>query len=720
MTLKAKIISILAISIILGWAGIGLAVYELRTQMPELERNVKHVATISDVSVPLLVTIKDIQNDVIQVQGWLTDISATRGLPGFDDGFDMAREYAEKFARDVDSARSLATSAGLSEVVAALDRVEAAFGPFYEGGKAMAQAYIDGGPEAGNPQMDRFDSDAQGMADAMQALVSIVAGQADGGLNMLADMAEDARRDNIRMMSLLLIFGAVSAAIMAGGALYLIRTIRQSFAELSRDVETVMNEESDAPLQLDPARKDEFGPVAEALAAFRANLAESRKRAEELREAQIREIEARREAEQAEARSQARLAAEKAAAEKERLEQELKAAEEISAVVAACAAGDFSQKLDPSRFKGAFAEICKGVNQIAETTQTGLEEIRKALHALASGDLAYRLEGQGDGIFADIRAAMNATTQTIAESISQIEESSGQINESTAEVADAASALAQRTERAAATLEETAEAIQGLSAHVANSAELAGNANEMASEVQKKAEEGKEIVDATVAAIHKIHDSTAAISKTITLIDDITFQTNLLALNAGVEAARAGEAGRGFAVVASEVRDLAARSSDAAQEISALINASQQQVKTGVAMVDQTGKALNAIADGVTSIAERINEISSSTTEQANSISEISLATKQLDQTTQENAAMFEQTSATSMALKHEAGILAQVVAAFRKGNGPAEEEARPETPPQTSPELEVTQHGVVQQKPLSQIAPEPETEEIDDGWDDF
>ncbi len=719
MTLKAKIFSILAIIMVLSWASIGIAVYKLMRMAPELSQTAQQVNTVADVSVPLLVTIKDIQIDVIQVQGWLTDISATRGLPGFGDGFDMAEEYAQKFNHHVKSAYTLAETAGLGEVIAALQEVEQSFASFYAGGRAMAQVYIDFGPEAGNLQMNEFDAKAEAMANAMQGLVSLVSETATGGLEGLHDMTEQVKLDNQSLIVQLVIFGVLSALITGVGAVYLFRTITTSFGELAQDVEAVMDEDSDQPLRMDSERKDEFGPVAHALAAFRENMKKARQQEADLREARMREIEKAHEADQAEARAQAKLATERAEAERKALEQELQAAEEISTVVSACATGDFSQKLDESRFKGAFAEICRGVNKIGDVTLSELEEIRVALQALSNGDLTYRLQPGDNGIFAQMREAVNATSQSIADSINQIEESSSLINESTTEVADAAGALAQRTERSAATLEETAEAIQALSAHVANSADLAGNANEKAAEIQKMAEEGKEIVDATVTAIHEIHTSTAAISKTITLIDDITFQTNLLALNAGVEAARAGEAGRGFAVVASEVRDLAAKSSDAAREISTLINASQQQVKNGVRMVDQTGKALNSIADGVTSIAGQIGDISRSTTQQSNSISEINLATKQLDQTTQENAAMFEQTTATSMALKHEAQSLARVVAAFRTEGEPTNMEQTKR--PKENEVKKTAATGVTQQKPVSQVAPQPEeVVEIDDGWDDF
>ena len=205
--------------------------------------------------------------------------------------------------------------------------------------------------------------------------------------------------------------------------------------------------------------------------------------------------------------------------------------------------------------------------------------------------------------------------------------------------------------------------------HVAKSVELAKDADQATAEIQKKASESDQIVEDTVAAMTEIQASTAAIQKTISMIDDITFQTNLLALNAGVEAARAGDAGRGFAVVAAEVRDLAARSSEAAREIALLISSSEEQVRKGVKMVDQTGTAFKAIAEGVTAISGRIAEMATSAVEQSTSITEISSATQQLDNVTQQNAAMFEETTATSVALQHETENLAKVIGGFKVSN---------------------------------------------------
>jgi methyl-accepting chemotaxis protein len=346
--------------------------------------------------------------------------------------------------------------------------------------------------------------------------------------------------------------------------------------------------------------------------------------------------------------------------------REQKAAQEISEVVAACAEGDFSQTLNTDDKDGVFGEICDGINRIGEVSNFGLEQIKVALDALSQGDLTHTMHGDFKGIFAEIRDAVNTTIQSLGHSLNQISQSSEVIRNSTREVAESADNMAKRTEHSAATLEQTSTEIHTLAEHVAKSVELAKDADHAVEEIQIKASESDQIVADTVAAMTEIQASTVAIQKTISMIDDITFQTNLLALNAGVEAARAGDAGRGFAVVAAEVRDLAARSSEAAREIAQLISSSEEQVRKGVKMVDQTGTAFKAIAEGVTAIGGRIAEMTTSAVEQSTSITEISTATQQLDNVTQQNAAMFQETTATSVALQHETENLAKVIGGFK------------------------------------------------------
>ncbi|MCK4711403.1 MAG: hypothetical protein KAT26_00840 [Marinosulfonomonas sp.] len=716
MTIKTKIFGVLGLVMLLSWASATVAVLDLFSQGPGLVKTVQQVDKISGNAIPLLVTIKEIKADVIQVQGWLTDISATRGLPGFDDGFAEAEGLAQKFHADIEFAREHARALEMPEILTALDELQSAFIPFYASGKKMAQAYIDTGPEGGNQQMEEFDTVAAVMGDATDALVHIVDAETTGRLGHLNELTHSMKASNNGLISQLIIFSIISAIIMVSGVVYLFKVITKSFQDLNDDVKVVMAEDMSTTLKLGLDRNDEFGPIAAALDAFRKSISGSKKKEVEMRAAEVLEQKRQRDAEIAQTEAEAVRTA-KRDQEKESIRvREQKAAKEIATVVAACALGDFSQRLTTTDKDGVFFEICEGVNKVGEVANHALDEIRNALEALSNGNLTHQILGDFDGVFNDIQKTVNATCKSLAASMGNINQSSQLIGESTHEVAAAASHLATRTEQSAASLEETAAAIEVLSRLVSNTAELSAQANNKATDVQRMAQESNEIVDSTVVAMQEIQTATAAIGKTITLIDDITFQTNLLSLNAGVEAARAGEAGRGFAVVASEVRDLAAKSSDAAREISSLIEKSKQQVSKGVAMFGQTSTALKDIAEGVSDIAVQIADISSSASEQSDSISEINLAANQLDKTTQQNAAMFEETTATSTALQQETDNLAQVIAAFDIGKT----ESLPE------PEDTVAQfsggsqaRAVIQQRPTSNLAEDPENI-IDEGWNEF
>jgi methyl-accepting chemotaxis protein len=234
------------------------------------------------------------------------------------------------------------------------------------------------------------------------------------------------------------------------------------------------------------------------------------------------------------------------------------------------------------------------------------------------------------------------------------------------EISNAAEDLSRRTEKQAATLEQTAAALDQLTSSVTSATEGATEAERVVREARVSAEASGEIVQQAVAAMGEIEESSQKISRIISVIDDIAFQTNLLALNAGVEAARAGEAGRGFAVVASEVRALAQRSSEAAREIDALISASSGHVRRGVDLVGETGRALTGILGSVIDVAARVSQVAASSREQASGLAEINVAVNQLDQVTQQNAAMFEQTTAASHALNRGAQSLTATTSMFR------------------------------------------------------
>ena len=289
-----------------------------------------------------------------------------------------------------------------------------------------------------------------------------------------------------------------------------------------------------------------------------------------------------------------------------------------------------------------------------------------ALNNLADGDLQADITEQVPEPYEKLRADFNATVDSLRNAISSVIQNADSIRNETTEITSSADDLSRRTERQAATLEETAAALDELTVSVKSAAEGADDARKMSADAQKNAEQGGIIARQAIDAMDGIRTSSLEISKITSVIDDIAFQTNLLALNAGVEAARAGEAGRGFAVVATEVRALAQRSSDAAREINALISSSGDQVRQGVELVDKTGTALASIVTSVSEISNRVANIATSAREQSSGLAEINSAVNELDHVTQQNAAMFEETTAASHALTAEADALALAVARFR------------------------------------------------------
>jgi aerotaxis receptor len=250
-----------------------------------------------------------------------------------------------------------------------------------------------------------------------------------------------------------------------------------------------------------------------------------------------------------------------------------------------------------------------------------------------------------------------------------IDDVSGQVlhaQSATSEIAQGNNDLSSRTEQAAASVEETASSMEQMTATVKNNADTAMRANQLSGSASDAAAKGGRAVSDVVATMNDITHSSKKIADIIGVIDSIAFQTNILALNAAVEAARAGEQGRGFAVVASEVRSLAHRSADAAKEIKCLINASVEKVESGSKLVDDAGRTMDDIVSQVKRVSDLIAEISSATNEQSAGIAQVGQAIGHLDQVTQQNAALVEQSTAASESLKQQMTRLAEAVGVFR------------------------------------------------------
>ncbi|MDO8377532.1 PAS domain-containing methyl-accepting chemotaxis protein [Phenylobacterium sp.] len=320
--------------------------------------------------------------------------------------------------------------------------------------------------------------------------------------------------------------------------------------------------------------------------------------------------------------------------------------------------------------------------QAAETQGAVVATLAESLRRLSDGDLTGVITADFTGDYRQIKEDFNRAIGTLGEAITSIAASTNGVRGGSDEIASASDDLSRRTEQQAASLEETAAALDEITATVKRSAEGARQASAAASTARADAQRSGEVVRQAVEAMGEIETSSTQISQIIGVIDEIAFQTNLLALNAGVEAARAGEAGRGFAVVASEVRALAQRSADAAKEIKTLISASTAQVSSGVRLVGETGQALVGIVERVSEIDGLISEIALSSQEQATGLNQVNSAVNQMDQVTQQNAAMVEEATAAAANLRSEAVELARLVSRFQTGAAartPGLEVARPE-----------------------------------------
>jgi methyl-accepting chemotaxis protein len=295
-----------------------------------------------------------------------------------------------------------------------------------------------------------------------------------------------------------------------------------------------------------------------------------------------------------------------------------------------------------------------------------LKEAVTAARRIADNDLTQRIESQRKDELGELLNALGSMKSSLVRTIGQVRNATDSIGTASAEIAQGNQDLSARTEQAASSLEQTAASMEELTATVRQSADAARQANQLAASASEIAVRGGQVVGEVVSTMDQINHSSQKISEIIGVIDGIAFQTNILALNAAVEAARAGEQGRGFAVVAAEVRNLAQRSAEAAKEIKGLIGASVDKVEAGTRLVADAGQTMSEIVGSVQRVSDIIGEITAASSEQSGGIGQVNVAVTQLDQMTQQNAALVEESAAAAESLKDQANRLTQAIRVFR------------------------------------------------------
>ncbi|MGV8833193.1 MAG: methyl-accepting chemotaxis protein [Devosia sp.] len=531
--------------------------------------------------------------------------------------FDAGASFNMDGAQIVSSSEDAPTNAAMA-AVAAKSLASGAIESVSEGAKAYVAVPAHFGPDGATVGIAAFSWD------------------------MSASLAEQGKT----LITAALAGVAVTAVLIVALYFFIRLSITGPLVNLVRLATQIADDPSSVDTVPSTKRTDELGAMARAVEVFREN----GQKVAQMTEAEAAQV----------LRTQA---------ERATMMQELQRA--FGNVVDAAISGDFSKRVEAEFPDAELNTLAGSVNALVETVDRGLEETGQVLASLAETNLTQRVKGDYQGAFAKLKDDTNAVGDKLTDIVGQLRKTSRGVRSATGEILAGANDLSERTTKQAATIEETSATMEQLAGTVLQSAKQAQEASVKSQEVSRTAEEGGVVMSQATGAMERITSSSAKISNIIGLIDDIAFQTNLLALNASVEAARAGDAGKGFAVVAVEVRRLAQSAASASSDVKVLIEQSATEVAGGSKLVAEAAGKLEAILDGIRANSAVMETIARDSKEQASSIEEVNVAVRQMDEMTQHNAALVEQTNAAIEQTEGQASELDRIVDIFVLEDGP-------------------------------------------------